>query len=147
MNSSVEEAKTSFIKWWKIQSGTALLCTGFLVVEKPVPMGLIYELLVGALGVLTGMCGYKMLDCKKNELVVFYQLYALLCTSLCISLLYVVMMPAFKAFAHRAEHSMVADHYVMATFVSMMYGCISAKATTCANTYGEAAVPLKKKSE
>ena len=31
--------------------------------------------------------------------------------------------------------------------VSMFYGCISAKATTCANTYGELAVPLKKKRE
>ena len=29
----------------------------------------------------------------------------------------------------------------------MFYGCISAKATTCASTYGELTVPLKKKRE
>ena len=29
----------------------------------------------------------------------------------------------------------------------MFYGCISAKATTCAHTSGELAVPLKKKRE
>ena len=29
----------------------------------------------------------------------------------------------------------------------MFYGCISAKATTCANTYGEAVVPIHKKRD
>ena len=75
------------------------------------------------------------------------------------------MMPAFAAFATRADGTIQQDHYVIATFVfyqcqeitpgsklrraqvSMFYGCISAKATTCANTYGELAVPLKKKRE
>jgi len=61
--------------------------------------------------------------------------------------MYAVMMPAFAAFATRADGTIQQDHYVIATFVSMFYGCISAKATTCANTYGELAVPLKKKRE
>ena len=60
---------------------------------------------------------------------------------------YTVMLPAFAAFATRADGAVHPDHYVIATFVSLFYGCISAKATTCANTYGELAVPLKKKRE
>ena len=40
-----------------------------------------------------------------------------------------------------------ADQHEKVREVSMFYGCISAKATTCANTYGELAVPLKKKRE
>ena len=41
----------------------------------------------------------------------------------------------------------MADHHVAATFASLVYGCISAKATTCANTYGEAVVPIHKKRD
>ena len=54
---------------------------------------------------------------------------------------------ALRAFALRAEGAAVADHHVAATFASLVYGCISAKATTCANTYGEAVVPIHKKRD
>jgi hypothetical protein len=140
-------AEAAFRKWYRTQSAAALLCTGFLVVEKPVPMGWVAELGVVALGAFTGACGWKMLRSTKRELVVMYQLYAALCTGLCLALVYAVMMPAFRAFAARAEHEVSADHHVAATFAALVYGCISAKATTCANTYGEAVVPLNKKRD
>ena len=40
-----------------------------------------------------------------------------------------------------------APPQVIATFVSLVYGMISVKATTEANNYGEAVVPLKKKRD
>ena len=140
-------AEAAFRKWYRTQSVAAVLCTGFLVVEKPVAMGPAAEAGVLALAAFTGACGWRLLRCTKQELVVLYQLYAVLCTGLCVALVYVVMMPAFRAFAFRAEGAAVADHHVAATFASLVYGCISAKATTCANTYGEAVVPIHKKRD
>ena len=140
-------AEAAFRKWYRTQSVAAVLCTGFLVVEKPVAMGPAAELGVLALAAFTGACGWRLLRCTKQELVVLYQLYAVLCTGLCVALVYVVMMPAFRAFAFRAEGAAVADHHVAATFASLVYGCISAKATTCANAFGEAVVPIHKKRD
>ena len=81
--------------------------------------------------------------------------------------MYAVMIPCFKAFTHRAsaasararvaadarlshvgaDHTDLEDHYVIATFVCVVYGCISIKATTSANNYGEAVCPIKSKKD
>ena len=79
-------AEAAFRKWYRTQSVAAVLCTGFLVVEKPVAMGLAAELGVLALAAFTGACGWRLLRCTKQELVVLYQLYAVLCTCLCMAL-------------------------------------------------------------
>ena len=143
-----------------------------------------------------------MLKCKKSELLVMYQLYALCCprqcinhrdcrreiilptgTLLCFALMYAVATGAnlnnlnpidATVLGHDAGLRGLCDarrrhdptgplrhrHFrfyqcrkitrrseLRRAQVSMFYGCISAKATTCANTYGELAVPLKKKRE
>ena len=62
-------AEAAFRKWYRTQSVAAVLCTGFLVVEKPVAMGLAAELGVLALAAFTGACGW-LLRCTKQELVV-----------------------------------------------------------------------------
>ena len=127
-------AEAAFRKWYRTQSVAAVLCTGFLVVEKPVAMGLAAELGVLALAAFTGACGWRLLRCTKQELVVLYQLYAVLCTCLCMALVYVVMMPAFRAFAFRAEGAAVADHHVAATFASWSTGASPPRPRPCANT-------------
>ena len=56
-------AEAAFRKWYRTQSVAAVLCTGFLVVEKPVAMGLAAELGVLALAAFTGACGWRLLRC------------------------------------------------------------------------------------
>ena len=53
-------AEAAFRKWYRTQSVAAVLCTGFLVVEKPVAMGLAAELGVLALAAFTGACGWRL---------------------------------------------------------------------------------------
>ncbi|KAJ1461536.1 hypothetical protein M885DRAFT_611808 [Pelagophyceae sp. CCMP2097] len=138
----VSEKGALFEKWMRIQTGMAVVFVLFLVLEHSnlfVIGGTI------SCAAATGLTGYYVTRCGRKSVTVMYQLYALLCTVLCFFITYFVAMPAFKAFVERPEGRRLADHHVAATAVSMIYACVTVKATTCVNEYGEAAVPLKDK--
>jgi len=95
-----------------------------------------------ALAALTIACGHAVKRADKARLPVLYQLYALLATILCCSLLFGVGGPSIKAVAqHDGRH--LNDRAIFGTFLSMVYTGVSVRASTCAQRYGEAVSPLK----
>mmetsp|Transcript_36013 Transcript_36013/g.121968 ORF Transcript_36013/g.121968 Transcript_36013/m.121968 type:complete len:154 (-) Transcript_36013:44-505(-) len=143
---AIDVAKRTFIKWFRCQSGAAIISCFFLVVLQPIVLTPLSCIAVCGMSAFTCAAGYYTSRCKDNELDVMYQLYAFMVTALIFVLVQTVMLPCFKAFYDHSQAGFhLTDNYVIATFVSMVYGMISIKATTAVNTYGETVHPLKKK--
>ena len=159
----VPAAKAAFVKWMKVQTGCAAISAYFLLYMQPVALEPLACLCLLAASAITAAAGHHTARCGDDALSTMYQLYALCCTVLIFVLTYAVMMPCFKAFVdHRPRRRVPArrarprapppradnggwvlsDNYVMATFVCVVYGMVSVKATTAVNSYGEAVHPL-----
>ena len=160
----VPAAKAAFVRWMKVQTGCACISAYFLLYVQPVALEPLACLCLLAASAITAAAGHHTARCGDDALSTMYQLYALCCTVLIFVLTYAVMMPCFKAFVdHRPRRRVPArrarprefpppradnggwvlsDNYVMATFVCVVYGMVSVKATTAVNSYGEAVHPL-----
>ena len=205
----VASTEATFKRWFRVQTGCAVVSCVFLVAVQPIHLApLACVSLVGA-SFITAAAGYQTTRCSKGELVVMRvppaPLRRVVVPEGCRppgrgprgrptrrgrrrstagrSQVPDLRVPLHRALLHPhvrrhdpllqglhpprlrrvrprarrrrrssfsragAEHADLEDHYVIATFVCIAYGCISIKATTSANNYGEAVCPIKSKKD
>ena len=124
---AIDAAKRTFVKWFRCQSGAAIISCFFLVVLQPIVLTPLSCIAVCGMSAFTCAAGYYTARCKDNELDVMraagvarapprgraaaaaepppsrrprrrYQLYAFMVTALIFVLVQTVMLPCFKAF-------------------------------------------------
>mmetsp|Transcript_3475 Transcript_3475/g.4867 ORF Transcript_3475/g.4867 Transcript_3475/m.4867 type:complete len:149 (+) Transcript_3475:103-549(+) len=142
----IENAKRSFEKVFLVQIILTSVWMIYSVVIDP-PTNTLVHVAVMANGVAAIVCGYYVTRVTKDKLSILYQLFALLCTTLCFTLLYVVGVPAAKQPNEGKVPSWQSNRAILGTTVALVFVLVAVRATKLAQNYGEAVIPLKKKDE
>mmetsp|Transcript_21640 Transcript_21640/g.69688 ORF Transcript_21640/g.69688 Transcript_21640/m.69688 type:complete len:153 (-) Transcript_21640:1501-1959(-) len=137
----IAAARRKFERIFKWQVGlTAVWMVYAVVVEHS--QNVLRLGLVMVLAAATLVVGSEVPKASKDRLSLLYQIYGLLCTVVCFAIFLVVGAPSIR---HVTEQGLdhVSDRALAGTLLSTAYVCVSVRATTLAQAYGEAVAPLK----
>lgn len=158
MEDEVSRTKQRFARMLRWQTGLVAVWMWFAVFVEESESIVVLMALFGVAGV-TLATGRYVLVCPKNRLNVAHQTYALLCTILGFSVLFVVGMPSMKIVMNvennEAGHTTllnkdvekITNKALLGTLLSLLLVCVSVAATTCVVNYSEAVNPLKPKDD
>lgn len=144
----IERSKSRFGRALRWQMALVLVWMWFAVFVERSDSVVTLMAVFGTAG-MTLATGRYVLACPKDRLNLAHQVYALLCTVLGFSVLYVVGMPSMRKITtvEANTSSRVTNRALLGTLMSLVLVCVSVAATTCAVTYSEAVNPLKSKDD